>query len=300
MRIRLAAILGVLLALLPGQALAQEPDSGFILRASGDAAVAAGESADAVIVIDGNATIDGTVNDFLLVIDGDAIISGEARGNITVIDGRLILRSGSTIEDANLIDSSLEREDGATVTGDIDESADLAFGGIGTALSIIFWVGWTVIALAAALLAAAVAGRQLRRAALALTEELPQAILGAVVVWIGLPILAFLVLFTVVGIPLGIAAFLLLPLLWLLGYIVTGTRLGIWLTGLMQRPASDHPYLAAFLGVLALQLIGLIPVLGWIVVAVAGLWGAGAIALLAWRAFRGKSEEPAAAVSTEV
>jgi hypothetical protein len=92
----------------------------------------------------------------------------------------------------------------------------------------------------------------------------------------------------------------MLPLLWLLGYIVTGTRLGIWLTGLMGRQTGDHPYLAAFLGVLALQLISFVPVLGWIVVAIAGLWGAGAIALLAWRAFRGKSQEPRAEIPAEV
>jgi hypothetical protein len=287
-------MLGLLIGLLPATAHAQEPDNGFILRAAGDATVATGETLDVLIVIDGNATVEGTVRDFLLVVNGDARITGEVQGNVTVVSGRLILESGSTIEDANLVDSDLEQASGATVTGEIDESSDIALGGIGTALSIAFLAGFTIVILALALLCAAVAGRQLRRAAEALTAELPYSILGAVAVWIGLPILAVLLLFTIVGIPLSLAIIFFLPFLWLLGYIVTGTRLGLWLTGLMNRPRGDHPYLAAFLGVLVLQLISLIPVLGWIIAAVAGFWGAGAIALLAWRAFRSRGGEPAA------
>jgi hypothetical protein len=210
------------------------------------------------------------------------------------------LRSGSTIEDASLIDSELQQENGATVTGEINEREDFVFEGFGFVIGVIFWIGVTIFLLVAAIVLAAVAGDQLLRAATALTNELPQTILAAVIIWITLPILAFFLFFTVVGIPLALAIIFFLPILWVLGYIVTGARLGIWLTGLINRPAGSHPYLAAFSGVLLLQLVGLIPVIGWLVSAVAGLWGAGAVALLAWRAVRRKSPEPPPAAQTPV
>jgi hypothetical protein len=43
---------------------------------------------------------------------------------------------------------------------------------------------------------------------------------------------------------------------------------------------------------LILQLVLIIPVLGWLVVMVAGLWGAGGLALVAYRAARGRTATP--------
>ena len=75
-----------------------------------------------------------------------------------------------------------------------------------------------------------------------------------------------------------------MPLLWGLGYVVTGTRLGFFVDDLRRAtPDLDHPYLEAVLGVVIFQLIGLIPIVGGIVVALAGLFGAGAIVVHAWR-----------------
>jgi hypothetical protein len=104
-------------------------------------------------------------------------------------------------------------------------------------------------------------------------------------------------LFTVIGIPIGITLLVVvLPLLWGLGYVVTGTRLGFFLADLRRTtPNLDHPYLEAALGVVIFQLIGLIPVVGWIVIALAGLFGAGAIVARAWRhigAPRNRADRP--------
>ena len=66
--------------------------------------------------------------------------------------------------------------------------------------------------------------------------------------------------------------------------MTTGTRLGFFLTDLRKAtPDLAHPYLEAVLGVVIFQLIGLVPVVGGIVVALAGLFGAGAIVAHAWR-----------------
>lgn len=301
MKLGPALLIALVLFLAPATAHAQEPRTGALVRIDGDTTLASGETADVVMVIDGNAIIDGVVEDFLLVIDGDAIITGEVRGNVTVVNGRLILRSGSTIEDANLIESELEQDSGATVTGDIDRDSTWIFPSFGIASAIYFWLAFAILMLVLALFFAAIGGSQLRRAAAALTREPAQTILGAVIVWVGVPILGVLVLLTIVGIPLGLTILLfLLPLLWLLGYVVTATRIGQWITDRLNVSSQGHPYLPALLGVLFLQVLTLVPIIGWIIVAFSGLWGAGALALIAWRAIRSRGAEPPAVDTPEL
>jgi hypothetical protein len=81
----------------------------------------------------------------------------------------------------------------------------------------------------------------------------------------------------------------LLPILFLLGYIVAATRLGLAITGRMNRAYGEKPLLAAVLGVIILQIIGLVPFIGWLIVAIAGLWGGAALAYTAFAAASGKS-----------
>jgi hypothetical protein len=68
--------------------------------------------------------------------------------------------------------------------------------------------------------------------------------------------------------------------------VATGTRLGFFFADLRRTtPDLAHPYREAVLGVVVFQLIGLIPIVGGIVVALAGLFGAGAIVIHVWRHF---------------
>jgi hypothetical protein len=72
-----------------------------------------------------------------------------------------------------------------------------------------------------------------------------------------------------------------------LGYLVAGTRLGTLLLRLMGIAADpDHPYLGALLGLIVLRLLALIPVAGFLFGFLAAVIGAGALAVLAWRALR--------------
>jgi hypothetical protein len=95
-------------------------------------------------------------------------------------------------------------------------------------------------------------------------------------------------MFTVIGLPLGFAILLvLLPIMWILGYVVAGTRLGFFIDELRgARTDLEHPYLTSVIGVAILQLIGLVPWVGGFVVLLAGLFGAGAIVVHAWRRVR--------------
>ena len=129
-----------------------------------------------------------------------------------------------------------------------------------------------------------------------MTAEIGYSLLSTLVLWVGMPILAVLLILTVIGIPLGLGLLVfLLPTLWFLGYLVSGNRLGGALVGLAGRESGEHPYLAAALGLLALQIVALIPVLGGLVLVLSGVWGAGALALLGWRAARSAGQGPGVA-----
>jgi hypothetical protein len=135
---------------------------------------------------------------------------------------------------------------------------------------------------------AAVGGRQLSDVAGLLGARPALAAMAAVIFWIMAPIVVIVTFFTVIGIPIGITLLLIvLPLIWGLGYVTTGTRLGFFVADLRRtRPDLAHPYLEAVLGVAVFQVIGLIPIVGGIVVALAGFFGAGAIVVHLWRRFR--------------
>ncbi len=145
----------------------------------------------------------------------------------------------------------------------------------------------TVVVIANGLLFAAVGGRQLLDAGLLIVSQPGGTIVAALIVSILLPMIAVFSLFTIIGIPLGLAIFGALIGLWILGYLVAGAQLRVELVSRLDRPSKGSRlfYLAVAVGLL-LQLIGLIPVLGFVVTTLAGFLGAGALAFLAWRAWR--------------
>jgi hypothetical protein len=280
--------------LIPTAAAAEdgEEDDGLLLRIGGDVTVAKGETVDAVIVVDGNANIEGTVTGTVLVVSGDAIITGEVREVLTVISGNIDLRDGASVKDVNSVRGDIVRASGAMVTGNVEESEGIAWAGLGGVLAVfsfLFWIAMTFSVIVAGVLFAAVGGRQLTEAARSMTDAVAS-VVGFVFVWIAIPVLAAVAMATLIGLPLGFGVLVfLLPALWFLGYIVAGARLGGFIVGLAGREnGGAHPFAATALGLLILQLLVLVPVVGAIVALFAGAWGAGALAVTAYRGAGGK------------
>ncbi len=286
-----------LFALLPASAFAQADGSGdnngFVLRVNGPLRVASTDRVDTAVVISDDALIQGTVENNLVVIDGDAVVTGTVEGDVVMINGDLFLRAGSRVEgDVRLIDGDLTRAPTATVVGDVNEGWRL--GWWSWAFPIFFWFGATVAVVLSALIFAAVGGRQLSDAGDLLTRQPGWSILTAVLTWVGIPLVAVLVIITVIGIPFGIGMLVfLLPALLFLGYLVTGTRVGALI---IRRGAAEEgrPYLAAVVGMLVFQLLALVPVLGFLLALLAALWGSGGLVLLAWRGATGRPGAPPA------
>lgn len=292
----LAAIFAILL--FPATALAADNTSdSFMLRVGGTTTVAATEQLDTVIIIDGDAVIDGTVDDTLWVVSGDAIVNGQVNGNITVIDGTLTLGPTANVDDVVLMRSDLTRDPAAIVNGSIDERSEFFNFGWGDELfSFVFWIGSTVALVIAGLIITALVGRRVAAAATTLTARPLESFVFAILLWIVLPILGVISILTIIGIPLGIMLLLSAPIIWIIGYTVAGARLGEVITprlGLGGR--MDRPFWEVAVGIVVFQLIGLIPFGGGLIVGLAGFIGSGAMVYLAYHS---RSERRANATPT--
>ena len=268
-------------------AVIDDSQDSALIKVNGDAVVNAGDTIHNAVVVNGNLTIAGTVEDNVFIAKGDATVSGTVNGTITVARGTLTLEPGSSVADVLLFDSTVNRADGATVTGSIDDRGmDFSFGRGMRDLLILWWLGVTILALVAAAIFAWLGRNQLFGSMHTLKNDFVKSLITAIVLWILLPLLAALVLFTIVGAPLGLTILLVvLPILWLIGLIVVGT----WLGSLILKPeTTGRSIAAAVLGTLIISAVSLIPFVG-IFTGIAALLGSGAFV---YRAFS-RTKEPA-------
>jgi hypothetical protein len=294
------AVMAVALSLIPAVASAEdgEKDNDVLIRINSNVHIPAGERVGTLVVINGDAIIDGEVERGVFVARGNATVNGSIKEQLVVVSGDIDLRSGSQVKDVVSVRGDLIRDSGAVVTGEVTERENIGFGFLGLAsilFSIYLWLTMTIALVVAGLVFAAVGGRQLNAAARIMTGEAVNTIVGVVFVWVAIPIIAFIAVITLVGLPLGVGLMLfLLPALGFLGYIVAANRLGSALVARFGNATADHPFGATTLGILLLQLVLLVPVVGAIVAAVAGIWGAGALAYLAYRSGGGHSMDSTA------
>lgn len=287
-----------ILSLWPISVLAQDVDitssDDILIRINGAVNVPAGQTIDSVGGISNDVTIDGTVNDALVVIHGNAQVNGAVNGSIVVIDGALTLGPQSTVKDVYLFSSDLTREQGSTVTGTIETKSTYFTISWWDRLLLTFfvWSAFTVFFITAGLTIALLARKVLAQIAMTATEEVGPSLVTGLVAWIALPIVGVLSFFTIIGIFTGFAILgLILPLLWLLGYIVISARLGLEIFRALSKGerSADRIVWATLVGILIFQLIFLIPVVGSTVVFLAGLLGSGALIYRCIRAGRDSS-----------
>jgi hypothetical protein len=216
------------------------------LSLSGGLVVAEGETIDGPVVsIDGPATIDGVVTDDVyvgsgnvringrvtgdvVVIDGDAIVSGEVGGDVVAVVGRAIIRDGAEVG-GDVVSRREPRVDG-TVRGEVKElDLESILSGALIALLLLLWVSVTVSVAILGLLFVLVFPRAADATVAAGRRVWPSLGWGALVGIVG-PILAVLVLVTIVGIPLGLGA---LSALWFVAclYGLGALTIAAWRAG---------------------------------------------------------------------
>jgi hypothetical protein len=297
------AMLIVLLFLVPA-ALAAEPmpqTGRVVISTQGDITIPAGEQADVVLVINGTATIAGEVNT-VVAVDGAANLTGARVETVIAVRSPVTLGDGAVVQgDVMTLDSLVQQSGDARVLGEIsDMQASLI--GLGAVLApalILLWIGFGLAVVVAGLLLAGIAGRQVRAAEGLISHEPGMTLVAGILGLVVFPIAAFLLIVTVVGAPLGVGILIALwPLIAFAGYLVAGIWIGDWVLHRMQPTVvRERPLLAAVIGILVLQALALVPVLG-IVAMIASLFGFGAVLLLAWRTLRSRTAPQATVAGT--
>jgi hypothetical protein len=286
------AVMALALILAPVALAADGPsDDGQVLFSiNGPVDISADQQLDALIVVGGDARIAGEVT-AVFVVGGDVELVGATIDAIAVIDGDISIDAATTVTgDVRTLSGTATVAPGADVRGEVKGlEGDVATLGLFLApVFVLFAIGVALVTLVAALVVAALAARQVRNAEALISRQPGQTVLAGLVGMIGLPLIAVVSMVTIVGAPIGLfVLFFVLPAVAYLGWIVAAIWVGDWLTGgLRETPPVERPYRAAIVGVIALGLIGIVPVAGPFVSAIASLFGYGALLLLAWRTFR--------------
>jgi cytoskeletal protein CcmA (bactofilin family) len=167
---------------------------------------------------------------------------------------------------------------------------------------VFFYLLFALISFAATLATAFVFIALLPRAAAetsrVLTEQVwPSVGVGFLVLFI-VPIAAIIVMITLIGIHIGIIAFGLYFLFIYLSQIVFSIFLGEKILTAMTKKEHASHYLSALIGLLILAVVGIIPILGWLVKFIVMLFGLGALTLASFGMMK-RSREPVAAMPVQ-
>ena len=261
---------------------------GLILAIGEDVVVEEGEHADALVVLGGTAIVRGSVGG-LVIVDGTATLESATVNRIFLADGTVNADAGTVVSTAIAeARGQVFAAPGAQLPGIRDMEADAALVAMAIApVLVLFGLGALVLVYVIGLLVAALGARQVRASGALMMSEPWKALAVGVAASVILPVLAGLLIVTVVGAPIGFALlFAGLPVLAFAGWLVAAIWLGelvlARLGGTTAPTATRHPFRAALLGITLLGLAGLVP----LVSAAATMFGTGALLLMAGGGFR--------------
>jgi hypothetical protein len=292
----IAATVAILLLGIVPAAFAADPvqltGRGAIVTVRGTVDIPAGQSVDAVVVVDGSATIAGSVGS-VVVLHGTATLNGATARHIVVVDGTAELGAGTTVTGTIAsLNGTVTQDPGSIVTGRVTTlDADLAALTLALVpLMIVLAIGFAIAMVLAGLMVAAFGARQVRAAETLITERPGRVLVAGIVGSVVLPVLALVLVLTIVGAPIGLAAlFLVLPVLALAAWLVAAIWIGDWLVARTRGAREDgRPYRAAVIGVIVLAVAGLVP----FVTTLATLFGMGALLIGAWHTLSPEPAEP--------
>lgn len=253
-----------------------------------------------VVIAGGVVTITAPIQGDLKIGGGEVILNGPVAGNV-VINAEKVTLGESAVLGGTLTYSAMEEAtiaENATIAGevlyseyqgrnDIDKEA-LA---VGLAAFVSIWLLMKFLML---LLGALLLGLFLRRFARELVDgamERPWAELGRGLVFVIVtPVVSVILMTTLIGIPLGFIGLAVLTLASLVASfgaaIITGSALHKWIA----KPAEAQVnWQTILLGAVAYEVLGLIPIIGWIVkcaiflIAIGVLWKTRWAEIASWR-----------------
>ncbi|MEP2745819.1 MAG: hypothetical protein ABJP87_19020 [Bauldia litoralis] len=225
-------------------------------------------------------TLDGAVDGVVDVWGAAVIINGKAGGDVTVSADQVIVASTATIAGDLIVRSKNDPviEDGASITGQVRIEEPRPWFVVPDWL---LAIGAAVIAIAGAILAGAILlliGRGAFEEGLgkAAFRPVSSGLIGLALLII-LPIIAVILMTTVIGLSFGVALLMVVPFLLVAGHAVAAGCIGMWILDRSGGPRSAGRLIVfIILGAVILGVIWLIPVAGPIVAFLAMLIGTGA------------------------
>lgn len=262
---------------------AESPDStgGSRVVLSGQIDVAAGETAQDVVVLHGAATVDGTVDGAVVVFDGPVTINGEVTRDVVAFNGAVVIGDGASISGDVVSPRTPQVAEGASIGGAVHRVR--ADWGLGSVTGSWFW-SWLAVSastLALGLLLVLFAPRAADAALTTAQTQPGRALVGGLVVAIGLPVIAVLAILTVVGIPFGVGLLLAFALLYAVGYVTVA-----WLVGRVIRPRQASQLVVFMVGWMIVRALALVPFLEGLLWFPGAALGLGVLGVAAWNARR--------------
>lgn len=246
------------------------------------------EMVEDVFILNGDVRIAGRVDGSVFAVNGDVTVSGSVRHGVHAINGRVVLSEDARVGGDVTSRDKARIAPGARVEGDVESPGRrFAAGRLGAVAALGVWLAITVSTLVLGLLALLVAPRAADALAHAGRTATWASIGLGLAFAVGLPIVGFLLLASLVGLPLGAVVLLALGFLYTLGYVASAHFVG----RLILNPPHGRA-LAYVVGWAILSAVGLIPIVNVIVLIAATVFGLGLIVVATFRA-RWLSPEPA-------
>jgi hypothetical protein len=309
----------LLVAVMATPALAQGPRYGDHFCTGGSTVVQSEEVANSVVLFGcgarilsgavvnkdvvsfgGNVVIekDVRVNGNVVVFGGNLDLAGQVNRDVTLFGGTVTLEPTAVVQrDVVAVGGYTDKKEGAIVRGNLASGesfgrlqplepvilpAALGGGLLGGLTGLVFGIIRNIFyALAlAALGALTVAFMPVQTKQVADTAQkfaMPSMGVGCLTSFVAVT-LGILLMITICGIPFGILLLLALFVAWMFGWIALGRLTG---EKLMEafKVREILPIVAVVVGILVLAIVGMVPIIGWVVGLFIGLLGLGAVVL---------------------
>ncbi len=253
---------------------------------TGRVVVAQDENVGDVVILNGDARINGSVDGSVFALNGDVTVRGTVRHNVIAANGRVVVLGGARVGGDVTSREKARISPGATVDGDVESvGRRFALGQIGIVAAILIWLAVILSTLVFGVLLLLIAPRAADAFADAGRTAVGASIGLGIAAAVGLPIIGLILLASLVGLPLGVVVLLTLGFVYMLGYVASAYFLGRLILG-----PTRNRFLAYVVGWAILSVAGLIPVVNGIVFLAATVYGLGMIVVAIFRARRGPRE----------
>lgn len=223
-----------------------------------------------LVVGGGSVRIDAPISGSVRIGGGQVYINAPVAGNIQMQAGEVILGSRAVVQgDLDYkADKVAKFEDGAVVRGEtkFEQRADMrgaAKTGIAALMSLLFVAKFFM--LFASALVISMIFRRYSRELVRVSVSQPLSVIGRGIVFlIVAPVVSVALLFTVIGIPLGVAGLLAFVVAIIFVTLISPIVAGSMVHKLIFKPVDyEVTWKTILLGALACFLLGFIPLIGW-------------------------------------